>query len=35
MTRVVENRPKRGVTGDWSKLQFEELHGVYPLPSII
>jgi hypothetical protein len=41
--RVFENRvlrrifgPKRAeVTGGWRKLYNEELHGLYPLPSIV
>jgi hypothetical protein len=41
--RVLENRalrrifrPKRDeVTGEWRKLHNEELHDLYPLPSII
>jgi hypothetical protein len=41
--RVLENKvlrrmfgPKRDkVTGDWRKLQNEELHNLYSLPSII
>jgi hypothetical protein len=41
--RMFENRvlrrifgPKRdGVTGGWRKLHNEELHNLYPLPSVI